>query len=81
MRHFLLTTGSAVAIMLSGCVLVVEDAEATSSHAGPNSYAGTDIQLNLDEDSDYRVTGTDIELSGRVGGYFGSALLISAPAT
>lgn len=68
MKRILLMTGSAVAIMLGGCVLVIDDAEAAYGLDNPSRYAGTTLNLNLDEDEDVRVSGTDVEVSGRVGG-------------
>lgn len=64
MRHLLLT--SVAAVLLQGCIIVdLGDAHAAVS---TQSVVGGDIQLTLDEDADFQISGADLVLRGRVAG-------------
>lgn len=64
MKQLLLTAAAAVA--LSGCIIVDLDGEAYAQ--GGRSVVGGDLTVTLDEPGDFRLTGADIEASGRVEG-------------
>ncbi len=67
MRRFLLTTAAATAIMLGGCVIVVD--ENGRIHDGDKLHYSTDaLNTVLDTDGDARLVGPDITVTGRADG-------------
>ncbi|TGY87906.1 hypothetical protein E5163_13395 [Marinicauda algicola] len=67
MKRLLLTFVAAPALLLGGCIIVVDEGEAQVRTAG-NRMVGGDMTVTLDERGDFSIAGGDIEVTGDVDG-------------